>query len=83
MRTLKKPAKKGSISISVNRRNKVLAAIFAKKIANGSLTERRNALSVSLFCSRKKQGCNINDAAKRKAIQSNPGPSRCDSLVVG
>ena len=45
--------------------------------------ERRNALSVSLVCSRKNPGCSISDAAKRKANHSNPGPKRRDSSVVG
>src|SRR5258707_2151388 len=83
MWTLKKPAKNGSISNSVKTRNKVLAASFAKKIAKGSLTESRSALSVSLVCSRRKQGCSISEAAKRKATHSRPGANCCDSVVVG
>ena len=46
--TLYITAKSGSRSSSVRRRNSVFAASFARKMANGSLTERRSALSVSL-----------------------------------
>src|SRR5260370_1505124 len=52
-------------------------------MANGSLIESRSALSVSLFCSRKKQGCSISEAAKRKASHSSPGPKRRASLTLG
>ena len=61
----------------------MLAPTFARKIANGSLTARRKELSVSLLCSRRKHGCNIRDAAKRNASQSNPGPNLRDFAVVG
>src|SRR6266851_8604529 len=73
----------GSSSSSVINRNNVLAHSLDRKIANGSDTERRNALSVSLVCSRKNPGCSISDAAKRNAIHSNPGPKRRDSSRVG
>src|SRR6266699_3988939 len=76
-------AKTGNINISVRSRKKALATSFARKIANGSLTDKRNALSVSLFCSRKKHGCSIREAAKRNASQSRPGPNRRDSLAEG
>src|SRR5712671_8167076 len=81
--TLYSTAKIGSSSSSVINRNNVLAHSLERKIANGSDTERRNALSVSLVCSRKKPGCSINDAANRNAIHSNPGPKRRDSSRVG
>src|SRR5260370_30276736 len=68
---------------SVRRRNRVLATSFARKIAKGSETERRNALSVSLVCSRRKHGCNIKDAANRNASQRRPAPNRRDSAEVG
>src|SRR5882762_11403167 len=64
-------------------RKSVLAQSFDRKIAKGSETERRNALSVSLVCSRKKPGCSISDAAKRNASHSSPGPKRRDSSLVG
>src|SRR6266403_781552 len=73
----------GSSSSSVINRNNVLAHSLERKIAKGSDTERRNALSVSLVCSRKNPGCSISDAAKRNAIHSNPGPNRRDSSRVG
>src|ERR1700732_70299 len=73
----------GSISSSVINRNNVLAQSFERKIAKGSDTESRNALSVSFVCSRKKPGCSIKDAAKRNASHSNPGPQRRDSSLVG
>src|SRR5260370_35932385 len=76
-------AKTGSSKSSVRRRNRVLAASFARKIAKGSETERRSALSVSLPCSRRKHGCNIKDAAKRNASQRRPAPNRRDSSEVG
>src|SRR5882762_456454 len=81
--TLYSTAKIGSSSSSVINRNNVLAHSLDRKIANGSDTERRNALSVSLVCSRKNPGCSISDAAKRNAIHSNPGPNRRDSSRVG
>src|SRR6266567_8391933 len=81
--TLKSTANTGSIKSSVSSRNKVFAAILARKIANGSFTASRSALKVSFACSRRKQGCNINDAANRNASHSSPGPKRCDSFVVG
>src|SRR5712672_4822301 len=81
--TLYSTAKIGSSSSSVINRNNVLAHSLDRKIANGSDTERRNALSVSLVCSRKKPGCSINDAAKRNASHSSPGPKRRDSSLVG
>src|SRR5882762_10750913 len=81
--TLYRTAKIGSSSSSVINRNNVLAHSLDRKIANGSETERRNALSVSLVCSRKNPGCSISDAAKRNAIHSNPGPNRRDSSRVG
>src|SRR5207253_874167 len=56
---------------------------FAIFLAKGSETERRNALSVSLLCSRRKHGCNIKDAAKRNASQRRPAPNRLDSSEVG
>src|SRR5207249_11050362 len=76
-------AKKGSENSSVSRRNNVFADSLGRKIANGSLTESRNALSVSLFCSRRKQGCSISEAAKRNANHRSPGPKRRDSSDVG
>src|ERR1700682_5401208 len=81
--TLYKMAKTGSISTSVKSRNKVLATSLARKMANGSLTDKRKALRVSLFCSRRKHGCSISDAAKRNANQRRPGPKRRDSVYVG
>src|SRR5437868_3163945 len=81
--TLYSTAKIGSSSNSVINRNNVLAESLERKIAKGSDTERRNALSVSLVCSRKNPGCSISDAAKRNAIHSNPGPNRRDSSRVG
>src|SRR6266478_5788712 len=73
----------GRSKTCVNRRNRVFAASLARKIAKGSFTESRSALSVAFVCSRKKQGCNISEAAKRNASQSNPGPKRRDSLTDG
>ncbi len=67
----------------MTKRKSVLAPSLARKIAKGSLTARRKELSVSLLCSRKKQGCSISEAAKRNASQSRPGPNRRDSAVVG
>src|SRR5258705_7392650 len=81
--TLKSAEKPGSISNSVISRNKVFAAIFARKIANGSLTASRSALKVSFACSRRKHDCSINEAANKNASHNSPGPKRCDSLVVG
>src|SRR6266436_1848718 len=81
--TLYITAKTGSSKSSVSRRNRVLATSFARKIAKGSETERRNALSVSLFCSRRKHDCNIKDAAKRNASQRRPAPNLRDSSEVG
>src|SRR5580704_3229308 len=52
-------------------------------MAKGSEMAKRRELSVSLFCSRRKQGCSIRDAAKRNASQSRPPPKRRDSAVVG
>jgi len=46
-----------------------------EKMANGLVNERSSALSVSLFCSRKKQGCSISEAAKRKASTAIRGKS--------
>src|SRR5438105_6503156 len=80
---LYKIAKIGSSSNSVNSRNKVFAASLAKNIANGSLTDSRSALSVSLFISRKKQGCSISEEANKNASHSSPGPKRLDSPAVG
>src|SRR5439155_20995324 len=81
--TLYSTAKTGSSKSSVRRRNRVLATSFARKIAKGSETERRSALSVSLLCSRRKHDCNIKDAAKRNASQRRPAPNRRDSSEVG
>src|SRR5882672_7083343 len=81
--TLYSTAKIGSSSSSVINRKSVLAHSLDRKIANGSETERRNALRVSLVCSRKNPGCSISDAANRNAIHSNPGPNRRDSSRVG
>src|SRR5258705_4703760 len=81
--TLYKTANIGSSSSSVISRKSVLAQSFDRKIANGSETESRSALSVSFVCSRKKPGCSISEAAKRKASQSKPGPKRRDSSLVG
>src|SRR5712675_2092700 len=81
--TLYRTAKIGSSSSSVINRNSVLAESLDRKIANGSETESRSALSVSFVCSRKKPGCSISEAAKRNAIHSNPGPNRRDSSRVG
>src|ERR1700722_18138047 len=74
--TLYITANTGSSKSSVIIKNNVFAATFARKIENGSDTESRNALNVSFVCSRKKQGCSINDAANRNASQSNPDPKR-------
>src|SRR5208283_200849 len=73
----------GSISNSVTRRNSVFAPTLARNMANGSLTARRRELNVSLFCSRRKLGCNIREAANRNASHSSPGPKRRDSAVLG
>src|SRR5229473_3004989 len=81
--TLYITANTGSSKSSVSRRNKVLATSFARKIAKGSETASRNALSVSLFCSRRKHGCSIKDAAKRNASQRRPAPNRRASSEVG
>src|SRR6266478_4207699 len=81
--TLYKTANIGSSSSSVISRKSVLAQSFDRKIANGSETESRSALSVSFVCSRKKPGCSISEAAKRKASQSKPGSKRRDSSLVG
>src|SRR4029077_8721745 len=81
--TLYNTAKIGSISSSVISRNSVLAQSLDKKIANGSDTESRSALSVSLVCSRKNPGCSISDAANKNASHSSPGPKRRDSSRVG
>src|SRR6266478_1728794 len=80
---LYKTANIGSSSSSVISRKSVLAQSFDRKIANGSETESRSALSVSFVCSRKKPGCSISDAANRNASQSKPGPNRRDSSLVG
>src|SRR6266446_245915 len=73
----------GSISSSVSRRKSVLATSFATKMEKGSVTLRRSALSVSLFCSRKKQGCSISDAANRNASHKRLAANRRDSTEVG
>src|SRR5271163_2196385 len=44
---------------------------------------RRRAESVSLACSRRKEGSSIRVPAKRMAIQRSPGPKRRDSSRVG
>src|SRR5712664_4236744 len=82
-RTLYRTEKIGSSNNSVRRRNNVFAVNLARKMAKGSSTESRKALSVSLACSRKKQGCNISDAAKKNASQRRPGPKRRDSADEG
>src|SRR5579862_787385 len=81
--TLYITANTGRSSNSVIIRNKVFAASFARKIANGSDTESRNALSVSFVCSRKKHGCNINDAANKNASHNSPDPNRRASSESG
>ena len=80
---LYKIAKIGRSSNSVSSRNSVFAASLARNIANGSLTDSRSALSVSLFNSRKKHGCNISEAANKNASHNKPGPKRRDSPAVG
>src|SRR5580704_10139159 len=81
--TLYITANTGSSKSSVTIRNNVFAASFAKKIANGSDTESRNALSVSFVCSRKKHGWSISDAANRNASHNNPEPNRRASSDSG
>src|SRR5580704_990303 len=73
--TLYITANTGSSNSSVTIRNNVFAASFAKKIANGSDTDSRSALSVSFVCSRKKHGCSINEAANKNASHNNPDPN--------
>src|ERR1700733_13366427 len=73
--TLYITANTGSSNSSVTIRNNVFAASSARKIANESDTDRRSALSVSFVCSRKKHGCNINDAANKNASHNNPEPN--------
>src|SRR5271169_1957961 len=68
---------------SVRSRKSVLAMSLARKIEKGSSTASRRELSVSLDCSRRKQGCSISDAAKRMASQRRPGPNSRDSSAVG
>src|SRR5271163_2884666 len=80
---LYKIANTGSISSSVTKRKSVLAASLASKMEKGSLTESRNALSVSLVCSRKKHGCSISEAANRNASHRSPAPNLRDSVEVG
>src|SRR5580704_4852015 len=81
--TLYITANTGSSKSSITIRNNVFAASFARKIANGSGTESRSALSVSFVCSRKKHGCSINDAANKNASHSNPDPNRRASSESG
>src|ERR1700739_4644204 len=76
-------AKSGSMRISVSRRKRVLAISLARKMEKGSLTARRRELSVSLVCSRRKQGWSMREAAKRIASQRRPGPNSRDSSAVG
>ncbi len=76
-------ANTGSRINSTRSRNRKLAAIFPARMLNGSIGARRRAASVSLVCSRRKEGCNISDPAKRNASHSNPGPKRRDSDDVG
>src|SRR5450631_4149606 len=82
-RTLYMMANIGRSSSSVSSRKSVFAASFARKITNGSDTDSRNALNVSLVCSRRKQGCSISDAAKRNASHSSPAPNRRASSDSG
>src|ERR1700682_5849968 len=63
----------------VNNRKRVFAASLARKMANGSLTERRSALSVSLFCSRKKAGLQHQRSREKK---SQPQQSRAKAARV-
>src|SRR5437879_5264125 len=49
----------------------------------GSMGARRRATSVSLDCSRVKEGCSISEPANKSASQSSPGPKRRASVVVG
>src|SRR6266481_1146494 len=81
--TLYMVANMGRSRSSVSRRKSVFAASLARKMANGSVTESRKALRVSLCCSRRKQGCSINEEAKRNASQRSPGANRRDSSEVG
>src|SRR6202451_3286528 len=81
--TLYITANTGSSNSSITIKNNVFAASFAKKIANGSDTDSRNALSVSFVCSRKKHGCSINDAANKNASHNNPDPNRRASSESG
>src|SRR5580698_8097235 len=81
--TLYITANTGSSNSSVTIRNNVFAASFARKTANGSDTDSRNALSVSFVCSRKKHGCSINDAANKNASHNNPDPNRRASSDSG
>src|SRR6266576_877721 len=81
--TLYRTENTGRSKIWVNNIKRVFAASLARKMAKGSFTERRNALSVSFVCSRKKQGCSISEAAKRNASHNSPGPNRRDSLTDG
>src|SRR5580698_8351316 len=81
--TLYITANTGSSNNSITIKNNVFAASFARKIANGSDTDNRNALSVSFVCSRKKHGCSINDAANKNASHNNPDPNRRASSESG
>src|SRR5258708_36474771 len=81
--TLYKTEKIGSNKNSVSSKKKVFAASLARKMVNGSSTESRKALSVSLVCSRRKQGCSMSEAAKRKASQRSPGPNQVNSADTG
>src|SRR5712664_128937 len=81
--TLYITTKTGSSKSSVRRRNRVLATSFARKMAKGSETERRNALTVSLVCSRRKHGYNIKDEAKGKHSHKSLAPKPSDSAEVG
>src|SRR5262249_58428075 len=65
------------------RRQRGFAQACDKKIENGSSTDSRSALSVSLFCSRRKHGCNISDAANKNESHKRPGPNRRDSPTLG
>src|SRR5882757_5201839 len=73
--TLYITANTGRSNNSVTSKNNVFAPSFARKIANGSDTDSRSPLNVSFVCSRKKHGCNINDAANKNASHSNPDPN--------
>src|SRR5271155_3329093 len=64
-------------------RNRKLASVFPRSMATGWIGARRRAESVSLACSRRKEGSSMSVPAKRMAIQSRPGPKRRDSSRGG